>query len=407
MDLNTSDKGGYSRLIKKFSWLLSFHCLHHVYLFALPPLFPLLKESIVPSYTMLGVLRSVFTGMGFLMILSGRLADKIGERKIILLEFFMIPIFLILSGLAPSYPILLLFVAGFGIAKCMYHPAGLSYLSKTVDVDVRGKAIGLHESIGSIGGGLAFISLGVLGQWLGWRYALVVMATPSLLLALFYLLIGNDMSDNRSKKSRNSGENNPPKGLENIWGIKKEKLSLFYLQMGSNIIVAVGFGGFMTFLASFLNQVYGLSVGLAGSLIGIGCLTSFFGNLVGGRLSDRMGSVLTYVFFIGLTALFTAVIAVFELPLYLLFLNLLFCFFFFATANPADKALLVEHSHAEGRSSGYGSLFTFSTLGAVVSGPLFGFLIEKLGMRPAFLLVPALLVVATIVRHQIIRRYHR
>ena len=230
----------------------------------------------------------------------------------------------------------------------------------------------------------------------------MIMAIPGLLLALFYFLIGNDMSDDRSKKSRNSGENNPPKGLENILGIKKEKLSPFYLQTGSGIIVKVGFGGFMTFLASFLNQIYGLSVGLAGSLIGIGYLASFFGNLVGGRLSDRMGSVLAYVFFTGLTALFTAVIAVFKLPLYLLFLNLLFL----ATAQPADKDLLIKHSHTERRSSGYGSLFTFYTLGSVVSGPLFGFLIEKLGMRPTFLLVPALLVIATIVRYQIIRRYH-
>lgn len=231
----------------------------------------------------------------------------------------------------------------------------------------------------------------------------MIMAVPSLLLALLYLLVGNDMSNDRSKKSRNSGKNNPSKGLENILGIKKEKLFPFYLQIGSNTIAIVGFGGFTTFLASFLNQVYGMSVGLAGSLIGVSYLVSFFGNLIGGRLSDKMGPVLAYAFFMGLTALFTAMIAIFELSPYLLFPTLLFCFFLFATGNPADKALLVEYSPIEKRDSGYGSLFTFLALGSIISGPLFGFLIEKLGMRSTFLFIPVLLAAAAIMRYQIRR----
>lgn len=334
------------------------------------------------------------------MILSGHLADRVGERKVILLEFLLIPIFLILSGLAPSYLMLLAFIAGLGIVKCMYHPAGLSFLSKAVDPDIRGKAIGLHEAIGSIGSGLAFISLGSLGGWLGWRYTLALMAAPSLLLSFLYLLF-----QKRGEGIKNPQEGNPRKGLESILGIKKEKLSPFYLQAGSSIIAGVGLGGFMAFLASFLHEVYGLSVGLAGGIVGIGYLGGFFGNLVGGRMSDRIGTVLSYVVFSAFAAFFTTLIAIFELPFYFLFLTLFSCFFFSATANPADKALLAEHSFSGGRGSGYGSLFTVYTLGSVISGPLFGFLIEKAGMRPTFLFIPTFLIIAIVVRYRV-KRYH-
>lgn len=371
-----------------------------MYLFGLPPLFPLLKESIAPSYTMLGILQGIFSGMGLLMVLSGGLADRIGERKVILLEFFLIPLFLILCALAPFYQMLLVFIAGLGVAKCMYHPAGLSFLSKSVEPGIRGKVIGLHEAIGSIGSALAFIVLGALGGWFGWRYALTLMAVPSILLSFLYLLFG------KKENSQNYQPDSSKRGLESILGIKKDKLSAFYLQMASVLIAGVGFGGFMVFLASFLHEGYHLSVGLAGGIVGIGYLGGFFGNLIGGRISDRIGTVHSYVIFTILTAFSSTLVAIFELPFYFLFLILLSCFFFRAIANPADKALLAKHSSIKGRGSGYGSLFSVYTLGSITSAPLFGFLIEKAGMRPTFLLVPVLLIIAAVVRYKV-REYHR
>lgn len=281
----------------------------------------------------------------------------------------------------------------------MYHPAGLSFLSKAVGENIRGKAIGLHESIGNVGSGLAFISLGLLGGWRGWRPALMIIAVPGLLLSFLYLLLGENMSEeDKSEKVENSKDDTPRRGIESILGIRKERLFPFYLQMGSNVVALIGFGGFTTFLASFLHEVYGLPVGLGGSIIGVSYLTGFFGNITGGRLSDKLGPVLACALFSALTALSMIMVAAIQLPFHLLFLSLLLCFIFFALSNPANKALLAEHSHIEGRSSGYGSYFMFSTAGLLTSGPLFGFLIEEVGMRSAFLFVPLLLGIATTMR---------
>lgn len=76
----SGSEGKVSKFLGKFGWLLPFHTLHHVYVLALPPLFPLLRETLVPSYSLLGLLRGVFTGAGFAIILAGQVADRIGER---------------------------------------------------------------------------------------------------------------------------------------------------------------------------------------------------------------------------------------------------------------------------------------------------------------------------------------
>lgn len=411
MHSNKPGQTTYGDLIKRFRWLFAFHWLHHVYLLLLPPLFPLLRESIVPSYTLLGTLRGVLGIMGFLMLLWGRLSDRLGEQTVILLEFSLIPVFLVLASFASSYSMLLLFVAGFGVVKCIYHPAGLSYLSKVMDKNIEGKTIGLHESLGSLGSGLSFIMVGILGQWLGWRYALIAMTIPSLLLLLLYFLLGGDISEKKpespsGKKNPDSKDgSDPPQDSKAAFGIKAEKLSAFYFQIGGNIAGGLGRGGFVTFLASFLVQIYGLSAGMAGSLVGISYLGGFLGNLLGGRISDRIGLVHAYGFFTGLAVLFATLVVVFEFSLPLLFLLLLSFFLLFTAANPADKALLAKHSHTEGRSTGYGSLFTSYTVSAVISGPFFGFLIESYGMRPALSLVPVLLGIATILRFQL-KKYH-
>lgn len=398
-------------MIGRFGWLFPFHFLHHFYLLALPPLFPLLRETLVPSYTMLGLLKGTFTVMGFLIVFTGRIADRIGERKAILLEFMVVPFFLIGAAFAPSYWVLLVFVAGFGAARCMYHPAGLSYLSKSVDPQVRGKALGIHESIGSLGGGLAFIALGALGGAVGWRWTLFALALPGFLLVAGYLYWKRDQRGKRgfleeepkreekteSDKENKSGQKREKgliEGMEELLGLREGKLTPFYLQMSGKVIGGLGKVGFVTFLASFLTEVYGMSAGLAGGLVGVSYLGGFFGNLVGGKMADLMGPIRAYVSSVLVTALLMLGVGLLKLPLWSLILILISCFFFNAAKNPSDKSLLAEHSHEEGRGTGYGSYFTFGKLGALVSSPLFGLLIERIGMRPTYMIAPAFLVVA-------------
>ncbi|MFP4589599.1 MAG: MFS transporter [Candidatus Acetothermia bacterium] len=407
----SQDDGGLKAFLGKFGWLLPFHTLHHVYLLALPPLFPLLRDSLVPSYTLLGLLRGVFSGGGFAIILAGRLADEIGEKTAIVLGFIMVPLFLLACASAPSYLILLLFVGGYGLARCMYHPAGLSYLSKAVDSSVHGKAIGLHESVGSLGSGLAFATLGWVGHTLGWRGALVVIAFPGLFLSMSYVLLNKkDLIEDfgkRREKSRSEKNTDQEEGIQNkdlhnrVFGVKQREKKPFWLQMAGKVTGDLGRQGFVVFLASFLTSVYGMSAGLAGGLIGLSYLGSFGGNLIGGNLAEMLGLVKTYVSFTLLGAAFMLIIAVFNLPLYALIPCLLLYFLSSATRNPADKALLAERSHHQGRGAGYGSYFTFGRLGTFVSGPLFGVLIETVGMRSTYLLAPTLMALAALIMSRI------
>lgn len=355
---------------------------------------------------MLGFLRGVFTVSGFLMILSGSFADRIGERKCVLLEFFLIPVFLLLSALSPSYIFLFVFVAGLGLSKIFYHPAGLSFLSKSIGEESRGKVIGLHESMGNVGAGLAFIVIGPLGSWLGWRVTLILLGIPALVLAASNLLWSKGLGEvvTQTRENLDAGNDDLVSRTGKVLGIEDKKLTSFYLQVGSSILGGIGFGGFVTFLTSFLTRAYALSAALAGLFAGMSYLLGFFGNLFGGRISDRIGEVLSYTLFTGLAALPMAAIVIINLPRILLIPCLILCFLLRALGNPADKSLLVEHANSSKRGQGYGSLFTSYTFGSFVSGPLFGFLIDSIGMRPAFLVIPFLFIGGAAVRYQV-KRY--
>lgn len=137
----------------------------------------------------------------------------------------------------------------------------------------------------NIGVLLAFLIGGIAGQFLGWRWALVIAGVPGLVLALLMWLTVNE-------PPRAVSASSPQKtsllieALKAIWSDK----GLFHTMLGVAVTGIVTFGS-LAWSATFIIRVHELSqlqtgVFLAFTIGILGGLTTF----ASGKLADRLGA---------------------------------------------------------------------------------------------------------------------
>jgi len=174
------------------------HSLDHSYIIVFSVLIPLMMAEFDMSYGEIGLVASV---LGFLFglnaIPAGFLSDRIGSRKIASLSILLCGAAALLVSIAWNKTIFALFFVIMGVGAGLYHPSGISLVSKAFEKN-RSKAMGLHGIGGNLGqavtpvltGLLAssevvpLLSFSIVGLGLGWRTTYVIWAIPGLLVAV-------------------------------------------------------------------------------------------------------------------------------------------------------------------------------------------------------------------------------
>lgn len=99
----------------------------------------------------------------------GRAADLYGRKKIFLAGLVIFSLFSLLSGLAPTGKVLLLFRALHGIGGAMIFSTGMAILTSVFPPQERGKALGMNVAAVYTGLSLGPVLGGFLTHYLGWR----------------------------------------------------------------------------------------------------------------------------------------------------------------------------------------------------------------------------------------------
>ena len=162
------------------------HFFAHFYIIVLPPLFPLLVGELQVSYLALGALLTVanLTTSCF-QVPVGFLVDRFGPRPILVAGLMTMSGAVVLTGLAPSYALLLAAMLLLGAGNSVFHPADYAVMAAKIAPRRLGRAFSLHTFAGHLGWSVAPAIIVALTALLSWRAALVIVGLAGIGAALF------------------------------------------------------------------------------------------------------------------------------------------------------------------------------------------------------------------------------
>ena len=343
----------------------------------------------------LGVVANAGTiTFGSTAIPAGYLSDRYGERAVISFAMAGGAGLCVLAAAAPNLTLLAVALALLGAAIGLYHPPGTAMVATLAER--RGRALARHGVGGNIGLGVAPALVTVVAIAADWRAAYLVLGALALIAAVvvWRLVPGRDEAERERRRLR-ARELTDPRRLagstpprERSW-MMPSLLLVYFAAVGQGFV----YRGAITFLPAHLEQNLRLSVlgwdaeAMAGATTTLVLLIGIGGQLMGGRLIDRMLAERAALLFT--VALVPALLLMAPATGWWLVLASIG----FVLANwgqqPVFNSLMADYAPggALGRAFGFQFFMAFG-LGSV-SGSLSGIVAERAGTGAAFVLLGA------------------
>src|SRR5436305_3964007 len=206
----------------------------------------------------------------------GPFSDRYGRRRSIVLASALLVPPTIGAALAPTFGVLLLCRALQGFCMPGLLTAGVPYVAEAFAPRIGGRAMGYYVTSLVAGGLIGRLGVGLLAAWIGWRWAIGLLAVfPAVATVVMARSLVDVPSD-----GRRSGR---------VRGLRRELFSGTLLRA-----TAVGSAFFFTFVGTFSYVVYRLEAppfelgDAAVSIVFALWIVGGAGPLFG-RLSDRIG----------------------------------------------------------------------------------------------------------------------
>lgn len=367
------------------------HAVSHLYLLALPPLFPILREDLGASYAALGLLVTAFNvATGAAQIPAGFLVDRFGARRLLLLGLAIMGTAMIALGFAPSYWLMLALIALAGIGNSVFHPADYAILTASVDRGWLGRAFGIHTFAGNVGFVLAPATMIGLTALLGWRDAISTIGLVAFVV-LGAMLAWGDVLREEAK----SADHGRRRGAGSSTGVQLLRSGPILLLFLFYMLAAMFTSGVHSFSVTALHGLWGTDLNWANVILSAFLTASALGILLGGLIADHTDRyvLLTMAVFGAAAALMLAAGLV---PLPPIAIALLFVAIGLLQGSArTSRDMLVRRVTPPGAT---GRVFAFVmtglNVGAAITPVLFGLLLDLGEPRSVFVLLALFLVVA-------------
>jgi MFS family permease len=385
-------------------------------------------EIAVTQATLGVVVTAGYALFGLGALPGGIVVDRLGSRRLIAACLFGMCGAFFLLGVAPSLLVVGVALLAWGVAASVYHPAGLTLISK--GVTERGSGFAYHGIAGNLGIGLGPLVTATLLLVVDWTTVALVLAVPAGVAGLYALRAEFDETAAVDGVAADgSGDARAGPGVGSLGEFVSASRHLFVGAFAVVFVVVVANGlfyrGVLTFLPDLLEGLPGFEpVALSALVPGLEggdrtlaperyfyaglLLVGVAGQYAGGKLTDRLPPAY------GIAAVFAilAVLALTFLPVAalgiapLLVFGALFGVTLF-TAQPLYQAAVAEHTPARtrGLSYGYTYLGTFGV--GALGGALAGAILTYADAGALFATLAGIALVASAFAVVLIRRERR
>jgi MFS family permease len=245
---------------------------------------PVVPEIVDAFDSSTGILGLALTGLwmayAFAQFPSGVLADRYGERPIILVAVGLTTVASALLALSPSMPAFLLLTLILGGFAGLHYSVATTFLTR--ELNNIGTAIGLHNSGAPLAGLVAPIVAAAVSQRFGWRAAIAVGAVVALPVFLLFRW-----------KIRPTEPARPEQPMMDRFALAPVLELLARRKIAFTVVLAFLFEfvwqATASFLPTFLIAYHGHSVTLASTLFSAYFVIQGLTQPGIGSLSDRYG----------------------------------------------------------------------------------------------------------------------
>ncbi|MWV65766.1 MFS transporter [Halorubrum sp. JWXQ-INN 858] len=248
---------------------------------AISPVVPFIVADFRVSNTAIGVaLSGMWLAYGLAQFPSGLLADRYGERRVILVAVGGTTVMSLLLAFAPVFPAFVMAAVLLGLVAGLHYAVATTLLSRTFD-DL-GTAIGLHSVGGPLAGLVAPVAAAWIGVRYGWRPAIALSAAVGVPVFLLFVWRVRPTEPRRPDQPMRERLRLGP--LVELLSRPSILLPLFVAMIGTYVVQ-----GLMSFLPTFLVDFRGYSPAFAGGVFSAFFVVRAGAQVTLGGLSDRLG----------------------------------------------------------------------------------------------------------------------
>ncbi len=292
-------------------------------------------------------------------------------------------------------------VIGFGEAG--YAPGGTAMIAGLYPQEKRSAIMGIWNASIPLGSAVGIAIGGIVATHWGWRHAFGLVALPGLIVAVLFFFV-KDYKTVELVKTAEAGKKGAPKVKMGTLDIIRE-----FFHTPSLILTYFGFAGMtfvtvslMTWLPTFFHRVHGIPQDQAGVKAGAVMLLALVGAPLGGFLADRWFKtrVNARLVFSAITALISAVLLFLALMFFsgnMQYVILLVMGLSIVSFVPAAAAVTQDVVHPGLRAISYAFCVVIQNLLGSSTGPIVvGSLSDSYGIHTALMVLPAFMVVASV-----------
>ncbi len=295
--------------------------------------------------------------------LTGALSDRFGKRRMLLVGSLASAAFSLACGLAPSYPLLLVLVAIYGVFWSGMLSSSAAYTTDIIPAHRRAEGIG-YWGLSTV---VAIAIAPTIGLWIYQRGWLWVCLTTTALNIVMGMIAWQLPETDRAGRA---GRADRAPILE--WRLFAVALTLF--------LYSFGYGGITSFVALYATANHVTPVGIYFTVFS---LMTVLTRPLSGPLADRRGHRRVFIPCLALVVVGYALLAVAGTRAWLVASAIVFGIGF-GSAYPVFIAHVMQHVDDRRRGSAFGSIIAAFDVGIGTGSMTLGWVIQHYGFGRAY-----------------------